>query len=236
MNYNTFIHEKGLELYPVLILLVAILFGATLQQDLMRTINYEESFAQQIEIFLGKQDEDILMVNNNGHFETENGLVRFYRAHTPDDTYLFYFPENDVLEPFIYQVEKADWLTDKPSTPPIVTQSFISFGIGIPSKFVDNEVFIQNKSYTVEYTPYRVNIEDVGVYAPLPTYADRINKFIEEYIDGSVNEIKVHKVHHMKSYELIYFEFEERFYELRVYFNESAEIAEVLAGEELIMK
>lgn len=234
VNYNEYIEKNMLTGLIKLIFVMMVIATSMLTQDLYAHIQRDNDIKITIQDTLNNMGETVLDQTEQGVFEFEDGPSRTFRVYGDENTYIFYF-DNDTLDtPSVYNETQDEWATSEPAIPVNLTAAFVSFGVGMPESFIDGTVSIGEETYTVSHSPYRVEIDDLGSYAPLPLYSRRKTKFIEQYIGAPVKEIEVVNLLRMPDYELVYVEHDEKYYRLRIYFDDTADASLITGGFDLI--
>lgn len=163
-------------------------------------------------------------------YETPGGIIESHRVYGESSAYRFYFDRQQVEEFYVFDEKALDWLGDAPDVPPAVAQAFIHHGIGIVDRYdMNGTAFIGDESYVVDYTPsLRVTIDDRLDYRPLPPLPTRVESFVRNHLEVSLDELEFLGGQKADGTETIYFSIGDELMQLIVNTDESATIATVI--------
>lgn len=230
LNYEENTGNFFKKYYPQIITIIAFMFIYGITSDISR-IHYQ-GITQESEIasILSEEDEELVQVVEGDLIELSESTYQEFLIHGTESTYLFYYSDNGDTPPLVYSIEDKKWLGNEPQIPFSIFKAFSQLGLGEPNKYDKGVVFTDSDEYNVMVSPYKIDVSDIGSYTLSPILPARVQDFLKDYTNEEIDDLEIINIYRMKDYELIYLQGKEKVYQLRSYFDESAQASEIVGN------
>lgn len=216
-----FLKNNTLQLFTISLIFFAGILSSKVSLVVHNMKNYQSILTEIEDTYsftIKQKDEGI-------RFQTNEGMISSYRLVTSENSYQLYFIDDNFSQYYLLENKGDKWLTEPLEIPPVISQAFIRFDIGLVDSYQQGIAIVDDKEYKVQFENNRAKIEGVGVYAPLPPVSQRSKKFIEGYIGTNYEELEYISSKYYNNRELMYIYNNNAVYSIELFFDGSIKIA-----------